>query len=178
MRPDRTAQFTTLLEPATSMLAGKAQHWADLGCGSAVFTAVLASLLPAESRVTAIDKVIQQPEQAMDKYIPVSFVQADFEKDTLALEPVDGILMANSFHYTRDKQSLIKKLEQHFKSKKQWLLVEYDSDIANPWVPYPLSFKACEQLFRKAGYSSVKKLGSIASGFGGYMYAAFIDQSV
>jgi hypothetical protein len=32
------------------------------------------------------------------------------------------------------------------------LLVEYDTDQANPWVPYPLGYAAAVELFRTTGY--------------------------
>ena len=154
---------------ATNLIKGaittqQPQKWADLGCGSGTFTIALQSLLPTGSHVTAVDKQRQN--------LPVNFIKADFEKDELNLSGLDGILMANSLHYIRDKQKLIKKLEACFANQPTFLIVEYDTTRFSPWVPYPINYQKLEQLFVALGYSTVTKLGEMPSRFGGRMYAA------
>ena len=39
-----------------------------------------------------------------------------------------------------------------------FLIVEYDMNNANRWVPYPLSFRYLKQLFQKSGYGLIEKL--------------------
>jgi hypothetical protein len=43
------------------------------------------------------------------------------------------------------------------------LLVEYDMDTANPWVPYPVSFTSLMQLFQELGYTTIQHLGELPS---------------
>ena len=144
----------------------KPQRWTDLGCGSGTFTLALQSLLPAGSQIFAIDKQGQKS--------PVDFLKADFEKDDLPLTGLDGILMANSFHYVRDKQKLIKKLEAYLSADPTFLIVEYDTTRFSPWVPYPINYLNLHQLFTSLGYTSIIKLAEAPSGFGGRMYSALI----
>jgi ubiquinone/menaquinone biosynthesis C-methylase UbiE len=145
------------------------QNWADLGCGSGVFTLALKSLLPAGSRLTAVDKVPQR--------LPVNFVLADFETDELPLNRLDGILMANSIHYVADKEKLIKKLEGYFQEGPAFVIVEYESNRASRWVPYPMPTESLYPLFKKLGYDSVAILATHPSRFGSDMYAALVKRA-
>ena len=142
------------------------QNWADLGCGNGTFTMALQSLLPAGSHITAVDKQYQN--------LPFNFIKADFKNDKLNLSGLDGILMANSFHYIRDKQKLIKKLETYFANQPYFLIVEYDTTRSSPWVPYPINYQKLEQLFVGFGYSAITKIGEMPSRFGGRMYSAIV----
>jgi trans-aconitate methyltransferase len=142
------------------------QRWADLGCGKGTFTMALQSLLPIGSQLTAVDKQSQK--------LPVDFLKADFEKDDLPLSGLDGILMANSFHYIRDKTKLVKKLEAYFSGPPTFLIIEYDTTRSNPWVPYPINFENLYQLFTTLGYGTITKLAEAQSRFGGRMYSTLI----
>ena len=73
--------------------------------------------------------------------------------------------MANSFHYVKDKITLIHKLENYLSPSPQFLIVEYDTENANQWVPYPIGFKSLEKLFIGAGYKSVIKINEMPSVF-------------
>lgn len=152
----------------------KFQRWADLGCGDGVFTELLAVILPFQSEIFAVDNKFQKLNSAMGNEVAVNFQKADFEKDELNLHNLNGIMMANSFHYIRDKEKLIEKLEAYFVEKKQFLIVEYDTDSANQWVPFPINFEKLKELFYKFGYQSVEKLNVRKSNYGGEMYIAFV----
>jgi trans-aconitate methyltransferase len=150
---------------------GAPQRWADLGCGSGTFTAALLHLLPAGSQIEAIDRQRQQLN------IQVGFTMANFETDDLKLTALDGILMANSLHYIRDKKKLIAKLETYFSGDPSFLIVEYDTDSANPWVPYPLSFSSLTGLFNDLVYDQITKLGEQPSAYHrAKIYAALIQR--
>ena len=138
------------------------QRWADLGCGSGMFTKALASLLPPGSKVIAVDK---EPQNLPD------FIQADFINDDLQLGALDGILMANSLHYVKDKARLFKKFDV-----PKFLIVEYDTARSNPWVPYPISYANLEQLAKGLGYH-IEKLATQPSRFGGNMYSALLSKT-
>ncbi|MGH2647660.1 MAG: class I SAM-dependent methyltransferase, partial [Ginsengibacter sp.] len=88
---------------------------------------------------------------------------------------LDGILMANSFHYVKDKNGLIEKLKSFLKSDGMFLIVEYDTDKANRWVQFPLSFKNLTSLFSNNGFGLIEKIGERSSVFGPQkMYASVI----
>jgi len=160
----KQADAISLIQKAIN--SDKPQRWADLGCGNGTFTLALNSVLPAGSHITAVDKQAQN--------LPVDFLKADFEKDDLPLSGLDGILMANSFHYVRDKPKLVKKLEACFAACPTFLIVEYETTRSNPWVPYPINYQNLLQRFTGLGYSTVNKLAELPSRFGGAMYSALI----
>ncbi len=140
--------------------------WADLGCGSGVFTRALASLLPEQSTIYAIDKQRQNISYNTHPSVTIEFLQADFEKDELALPTLQGILMANALHYVADKKSLLERLQKKINKKGIFIMVEYDTMKANPWVPYPIDFLHLKQLFMALGFQQVIKLGERPSMYG------------
>src|SRR5579859_2617974 len=169
-------------------------HWADLGCGSGLFTRALASLLPDGSSIHAIDRkpLIQagiipgktaSVETASGKTtsgpgVDIIPVKADFITGDLDLPPLDGILMANSLHYVADKQTFLRRIDTWLRPAAQILIVEYDTDrpIAN-WVPYPVSFHSLTRLFGNQNPHSgpIRKLGTRPSIYNrGELYAAII----
>lgn len=136
----------------------KKSTWMDLGCGEGTFTYALAGLLSQESKITAIDKSFQRFER-LNNGCEIIFEQADFEQLSLTSYYPDGILMANSLHYVRDQLSFIKRLKIALNANGKILLVEYDTDVPNQWVPNPIGFRFAKTLFQAAGFSEIQLLG-------------------
>jgi trans-aconitate methyltransferase len=133
--------------------------WADLGCGSGLFTRALADLLYTGSSIYAIDKNISSfQKSSFPNQITVKTVESDFVKEDLNLKNLDGILMANALHFVRNKKSFIEKIVPYFRDAPVFLMVEYDTDLPNPWVPYPLSFTSLKKLFSEMGYTMIRKI--------------------
>ncbi len=169
-------EAVALLEPAFATQQQLPQIWADLGCGSGVFTAALAALLPPGSAVWAVDREPQRFGPPAAREVVVHFQQGDFEKEDWRYPEPDGILMANSFHFIANKTALIAKLENSFSARPVFVIVEYDTDTPNRWVPYPVSFQTLKKLFAGLGYRVIKKLHTQPSLFGGELYAALITR--
>lgn len=154
-----------------------AQRWADLGCGSGVFSYALASLLPSDSRIVCVDK---SPQRLRPGYngVPLQFVQTDLETASFAPASLSGVLMANSLHYVKNQRAFIERMRPYLIVNASWIVVEYDSDVASPWVPYPLSFNSLATLFRPAGYAVINKLGERPSVYGrATLYACEIQRT-
>ena len=134
------------------------QQWADLGCGSGIFSYALTSLLPAGSNITCLDKTIQHIEPFMNG-VSLRFQQRDFENHTFPERSLSGILMANAIHYVEDKVALIKKLKDPLQPDGQWIIIEYDTNRANRWVPFPISFIRLQTLFKDMGYANIIRIG-------------------
>ncbi|HZE85474.1 MAG TPA: class I SAM-dependent methyltransferase [Puia sp.] len=151
--------------------------WADLGCGSGLFTDALARMLPDKSIIFGVDKSTGFLSHATPGGVSIVFRQADFQKEEIDLHNLDGILMANALHYVNDKPGFLFGLKHRLNAGASFLIVEYDSDRPVPsWVPYPVSFASLQQLFRDAGYSRIRKLATHPSIYhSGEMYAAFIE---
>lgn len=138
-----------------------AARWADLGCGRGLFSTALAHLLPEGSTIYAVDKdrtVLSQipPPQ---RSIRIETLLADFVTKDLPLPPLNGILMANSLHFVCEQEAFLEKARNWLKAEGCFLLVEYDLNTSNPWVPYPVPYTALPRLFAPLGYTMMEKLG-------------------
>ena len=85
--------------------------WEELGCGRGTFTKALAKLLGNGSRIYAIDKDNQQTPSVYDG-VKIEFIKVNFEHDPIPHSNLDGILMANSLHYIKDKLTFARKIIQ------------------------------------------------------------------
>ncbi len=157
--------------------AYKPLHWADLGCGSGVFTKALANLLPKKSSITAIDKTAQNFPAQLGNAVQIEFKKLDIEKENLLLENLDGIMIANAFHFIQDKEKLILSLENNFKLNPTFLMVEYDHHKANQWEPFPIPFEGMKKLFQKLNYKTIEKIGEQKSVYGGNIYACYLSKN-
>jgi SAM-dependent methyltransferase len=151
--------------------------WADLGSGGGAFTLALADLLGPGSAIYSVDKdrgSLREQEQAMRTRFPdraMTYLAADFTRP-LALPPLDGVVMANSLHYQRDKEPVLQLVRGYLKSDGRLLLVEYNADRGNPWVPYPLSYPTWEALATRSGFVQTRLLATVPSRFLREMYSA------
>jgi hypothetical protein len=80
--------------------------------------------------------------------------------------------MANSLHFTKDKAPVLARARAMLKSGAPLLLVEYDADRGNPWVPYPISFESWRALALANGFSEPRLLDSEPSRFMNRIYSA------
>ncbi len=138
--------------------------WADLGCGSGLFTKALSTLLQPGSKIIAVDKnapALKKVDVANE--IILEKLHADFINDKLPLQNVDGILMANALHFVKDKNSFLQKLQSYVNEPTSFLIVEYDTNQSNPWVPYPLNVEGWQKLFKETGYSLYKEINRTPS---------------
>jgi trans-aconitate methyltransferase len=160
---------------ATALIKGgisgtNAQHWADLGCGDGTFTTALAGILPWNSYIHAVDKDPQHLPPRINE-VSIGFKRLNFISDEIEYNDLDGILMANSLHYVRDKAQLLKRLRSSFRAERRFMIVEYESRWPSPWVPYPISYSKLVELAE--GYE-VSKLAELPSRFGGMIYSALL----
>lgn len=149
-------------------------RWADLGCGTGLFTVALAHYLAPGSLIYAVDKEeIKPPAIPVELQIRVEPMVLDFSRGSLPVDGFSGILMANSLHFVKDKLSFIHTVKSRMLFQHHWILVEYDTDTANPWVPFPVSFGRLTSVFEESGYRQVIKLKERRSLYGrANLYAA------
>jgi SAM-dependent methyltransferase len=151
--------------------------WADLGCGDGTFTRALAEVLAPESLIHAmdLDGAALRGIPAMQGEVRIVTHRGDFTGPAWPFGEVDGVLMANSLHYVREQQGFIAQCARRMKVGHRFLIVEYDLDVANPWVPYPISRERLSTLFGAAGYSSITMLGTRPSRYQrGALYSALV----
>jgi ubiquinone/menaquinone biosynthesis C-methylase UbiE len=151
--------------------------WADLGAGGGAFTLALAELLELGAVIYAVDRErgslrqLAGAMQARSPRVTLHTLAADFTQP-LALPPLDGIVMANSLHFVRRKEAVLQLVRSYLKPGGRLLLVEYNTDRGNMWVPHPLSYPTWEQLAAACGFAHTELLATQPSSFLGEFYAA------
>jgi len=80
--------------------------------------------------------------------------------------------MANSLHFVEDKLPLLGLVRSYLRKGGRLLLVEYDSDRGNQWVPFPMSFATWSELASDAGFAETRRLAAVPSRFLGRIYSA------
>jgi len=151
--------------------------WADLGSGQGAFTLALAGLLGGSGTIYSVDRdaaALRAQQQAMSSRFPgitAHYLTADFAKP-LDLPPLDGVLMANALHFVREKSGVLQMVGGYLKQGGRLVLVEYNADQGNPWVPYPLSYPTWEALARRSGFEHTRRLATTPSRFLKEIYSA------
>ncbi len=101
----------------------------------------------------------------------VHYIAADFTRP-VELPPLDGLVMANSLHYQRNKGPVLQLVRGYLKPGGRLILVEYNTDHGNPWVPHPISYPTWEDLARRNGFDSTQLLATVPSRFLREIYSA------
>jgi len=142
--------------------AREAQTWADLGCGDGVFTRALASRLAPGSTIHAMDRNAAAlralpPEQ---HGVRIRAWTGDVTEMPWPFGQVDGVLLANVLHFVRNQAAFLRGCRKQLTLGGHLLVVEYDTDRRNRWVPYPVPSRALTGLCTAAGFARVVVLGS------------------
>jgi SAM-dependent methyltransferase len=151
--------------------------WADLGSGSGAFTLALADLLGPGAQIYSVDRdrrALREQAAAMRANFPglsVEYLEADFTQK-LPLPPLDGVLMANSLHFVRHKGPVLDLVRSYLRPAGRLLLIEYNADRGNMWVPYPLAYSTWETLAGQHGFATTRLLTTVPSRFLREIYAA------
>jgi SAM-dependent methyltransferase len=160
---------------------GKGGRWADLGAGEGAFTFALADLLGDGAHVTAVDRdagSMRGMVAEVRRRFPstrLEAVVADFTRH-LHLPDLDGVLMANSLHFVRDKAPVLESVREMLRPGGRLVIVEYGADRGNPWVPHPFSYPSWQRLAADAGFEGTRLLGTYPSRFLGSLYSAVCNK--
>jgi SAM-dependent methyltransferase len=184
------SDHVNLLRPANLTPGGV---WADFGAGWGAFTLALRELAGTDAEIYAVDKDERHLRELQEAYqarfgdaTNLHLQHADFTRP-LQLPPLDGAVMANALHYFRDvhtsrlgentrrpdnKPALLLHLREFLKPGAPLLLVEYNVDTGNLWVPHPLSFRTWQALAPKVGLTEPRLLATHPSSFLAEFYSA------
>jgi ubiquinone/menaquinone biosynthesis C-methylase UbiE len=149
-------------------VATRGGRWADLGSGEGAFTLALAKLVGPEAHIVAVDKD-RRALRALDARFET--VVADFTRP-LDLRDLDGIVMANSLHYVRNKHPFLSSVREMLRPGGRLIIVEYGTDRGNAWVPYPFTYGQWEKIAKRAGFKRTRWLSTVPSRWLGAMYSA------
>ncbi len=158
-------------------MGGGGRTWADLGSGSGAFTLALADLLAGEGEIYSVDRNgrdLREQERTMRARFPgttVHYINADFA-EPLELPALDGIVMANSLHFQRDQELVVQLIKRYLHPAGRFVIVEYNLDRGNSWVPYPVSYVRWQELAQRSGFTTTRLLGTRPSRFMREIYSA------
>jgi SAM-dependent methyltransferase len=141
--------------------------WADLGSGGGAFTLALADLLGPGGTIYSVDRdggALWRQEAAMRVRFPdvvVRYIEADYTRK-LELPALDGVVMANSLHFQRDRRKgdVLRFVYDRLKPGGQLLVVEYNTDRGNLWVPHPFSYDTWERIAAEHGFVDTRLLST------------------
>jgi ubiquinone/menaquinone biosynthesis C-methylase UbiE len=168
------ADHVKLLRPGIPATGGV---WADIGAGSGAFTLALADVLGSSGQIIAIDQntaALRENEKSLHNRFPAittRYLTADFTRP-LELPPLDGLVMANSLHFHRQKEPILRQLISYLKPGGHFILIEYNVDAGNQWVPFPLSYASWAKLAASVSLRQTHQLASYPSRFLHEIYSA------
>jgi ubiquinone/menaquinone biosynthesis C-methylase UbiE len=158
-------------------VAGSGPRWLELGAGAGAFTLALADLLGPGGRILASDRderVLRSAAAAVGRSFPLVELETrafDYT-DAIPYGPFDGILAANTLHFVADRDATLRAIRFSLAPAGRLVIVEYDTDRGNPWVPHPFSFETWRVEAVRAGYGEPRRIGRVPSRFLGAIYAA------
>jgi ubiquinone/menaquinone biosynthesis C-methylase UbiE len=164
-----SADLVDLLRGGVTERGGR---WADLGAGEGAFTRALAELLGPDADIIAVDK-----DTTALRSIPSTFhvLKADFTRP-IDLHDLDGVVMANSLHFVRDKGPVLELVRKMLRPGGKLIVVEYGGDRGNPWVPHPFTYERWERMAAQAGFQKTRLLHTVPSRYFGSMYSAVSER--
>ena len=144
----------------------RSETWADLGCGDGTLTVALATLLPGGSVIHAVDRDASALAAIPLRQggVTIATHAADFTRFPWPFEALSGVILANALHYVADQPAFVRRAAAAM-TQPRFIVVEYDTDAGNPWIPYPLSRRSLTRLFDDAGFEAVRLLGTRQSLF-------------
>ena len=153
--------------------------WGEFGSGRGAFTLALAEIIGPTGTIHSVDNngaaLNEQAHTIQRRFANraprMHYLTADYTHK-LDLPSLDGVLMANALHFQRNKDAVLRLILDYLRPGGSFILIEYNIDRGNPWVPHPISFKSWEVLAQKCGYVNTRFLAGRPSRFLGEIYSA------
>jgi ubiquinone/menaquinone biosynthesis C-methylase UbiE len=154
--------------------------WADFGSGRGAFTLALAELIGPQGEIFSVDRdggALRNQRRAFQATQPqfpperLHLIAADFTQP-VDLPLLDGAVAANSIHFLRDKQPFLGLVHGYLHPGGRFILIEYNVDRGNLWVPHPVSFETWKMMAGRSGFGDTRLLHTRPSRFLKEIYSA------
>lgn len=86
------------------------------------------------------------------------------------------VKQGDSNPHNPDKLTVLRNVRSFLKPNGLLLLIEYNVDSGNPWVPYPLTFESWRTLALRAGFNEPRLLAKRPSSFLREFYSAAVNK--
>ena len=141
----------------------------------------MAELLGPGATIYSVDrdarslKTQERELRARFPLLQVELIHADFN-DKLDIADLDGIVMANSLHFQERACAVLVHVAQWLKRGGKLVVIEYDIETPNQWVPYPLPYTLLPSAAACAGLSEPRLLDSRPSRYHRRVYSAVCEK--
>jgi ubiquinone/menaquinone biosynthesis C-methylase UbiE len=136
--------------------------WIDAGCGNGTYSFPLSTLV---SEVIALDKNknnISYLESKITSKINIKTQHFDFSKPSWNSTLVDGILFGFSLHYDPEHRIALEHAYQQLKPGGKLVVIEYSSEKAVPWVPYPLPKEKLIKMLKSLSFFTINVIQTLS----------------
>jgi len=175
------AEARAFLDPA---VAGRGGTWLDLGAGNGTFTRALSAILGDGGRVVAIDRdpaALDALRTLANRTGPSDRIRV-VDGDVTALDRVqalkgmqcDGALLANVLHFLGDPALVLTQLASLLPDHAHVVVIEYEREAANSYVPHPLPISRLRRVAAEAGLALPDVVARRPSLWQGGMYCAVL----
>lgn len=161
--------------------------WADLGAGRGVFTQALAAILDEDATILAVDKddgALRELRRLANRIRPegrITVTKGDLEEPR-AIRKLEemrpaGVLLSNVLHYVTEPGGVLRELAQLIMPGGRIVVIEYDRNRANRWVPHPLPLDRMSDVAAAAGLTMSGVLSRRPSAYQGDMYSVSLSRT-
>src|SRR4051794_12941125 len=162
---------------------GPGGEWADLGAGWGAFTLALADLIGPGGHIRAVDRdarALRDLASALAARFPavaLETIVADFSRP-LPLPQLDGVVVANALHFLRpaERETTLGLIRGYLRPGGRLIIVEYNIERGNPWVPHPFTYPTWEEMARRAKFTGTRLLARRPSRTMREIYAAVSER--
>jgi ubiquinone/menaquinone biosynthesis C-methylase UbiE len=156
---------------------GAGSRWLELGAGDGEFTLALADLLGDDASITAVDldkwALVKLERRLAETGWGTTLTTRELDfTSAMPSGPFDGVLCANSLHFVAGVLPVLETIRSVLVPGGRLVVVEYDADHGNPYVPHPISWARWQALAPEAGFEAPRELFRVPSRFLGSIYGA------
>jgi ubiquinone/menaquinone biosynthesis C-methylase UbiE len=140
----------------------KTDVWADIGCGSGLFTILLAQMINKVYAMDISNEMLKMLKETLkkQKISNVEIMQSSETKVPLKNESIDGILLAFVAHELDEPEILVNEFFRSLKSGGRLIIIEHaiDGSIMGPPRSHRLAQEQMDDWALKVGFKKGKAL--------------------